>query len=91
MAPDPSSVTGVYYDRDSADRATTASVYRAAMAQMEHGITHAYLDVLGPQALDVASRGDYSVIFSTTSTIASGTTEVQLNNVARHVLGLPKG
>jgi alkylation response protein AidB-like acyl-CoA dehydrogenase len=77
--------------RDDPGRATAASVYRTAMAQMEHGVTHAYLDVLGPQALDAGSRGDYSVIFSTTSTIASGTTEVQLNNVARHVLGLPKG
>jgi alkylation response protein AidB-like acyl-CoA dehydrogenase len=77
--------------RDSADRGTAASVYRAAMGQMEHGITHAYLDVLGPEALDAGSGGDYSVIFSTTSTIASGTTEVQLNNVARNVLGLPKG
>ena len=77
--------------RDTPDRATAASTYRAAMGQMEHGITHAYLDVLGPQALDAESAGDYSVIFSTTSTIASGTTEVQLNNVARHILGLPKG
>jgi alkylation response protein AidB-like acyl-CoA dehydrogenase len=77
--------------RDSPDRATVASTYRAAMAQMEHGVTHAYLDVLGPSALEAGSRGDYSLIFSTTSTIASGTTEVQLNNVALHALGLPKG
>lgn len=73
------------------EQAGTASVYRTAMADMEHGITHAYLDVLGGNALDAESRGDYSLIFSTTSTIASGALEVQLNNVARHVLGLPKG
>jgi alkylation response protein AidB-like acyl-CoA dehydrogenase len=77
--------------RDTPQRAGAASIYRTAMAQMEHGITHAYLDVLGPAALEARSHGDYSVIFSTTSTIASGTTEVQLNNVARHVLRLPKG
>jgi alkylation response protein AidB-like acyl-CoA dehydrogenase len=77
--------------RDDPDRSVAASTYRASMAQMEHGVTHAYLDVLGPQALEEQSRGDYSLIFSTTSTIASGTTEVQLNNVALHALGLPKG
>jgi alkylation response protein AidB-like acyl-CoA dehydrogenase len=85
-----------YVAADQAYRATpgqplAASVYRAAMAQMEHGISHAYLDVLGAGALEAASRGDYSLIFSTTSTIASGTTEVQLNNVARYALDLPKG
>jgi alkylation response protein AidB-like acyl-CoA dehydrogenase len=58
---------------------------------MEHEITHTYLDVLGTEGLSGDSRGDYSLIFSTTSTIASGTTEVQLNNIARHTLGLPKG
>jgi alkylation response protein AidB-like acyl-CoA dehydrogenase len=77
--------------RDSPDRATAASVYRTAMGQMEHGVTHAYLDVLGAESLTYESAGDYSVLFSTTSTIASGATEVQLNNVARNVLGLPKG
>jgi alkylation response protein AidB-like acyl-CoA dehydrogenase len=77
--------------RATPEQAGSASVYRTAMAQMEHGITHAYLDVLGAAGLEESSRGDYSLIFSTTSTIASGTLEVQLNNVARHVLGLPKG
>ncbi|HVW42189.1 MAG TPA: acyl-CoA dehydrogenase family protein [Amycolatopsis sp.] len=77
--------------RDSPEQAQAASVYRASMAQMEHGITHTYYDVLGTQALSGDSLGDYSLMFSTTSTIASGTLEVQLNNVARHVLGLPKG
>jgi alkylation response protein AidB-like acyl-CoA dehydrogenase len=77
--------------RDTPEHSTAASVYRAAMAQMEHEITHTYLDVLGTEGLSGDSRGDYSLIFSTTSTIASGTTEVQLNNIARHTLGLPKG
>jgi alkylation response protein AidB-like acyl-CoA dehydrogenase len=76
--------------RDSPDRSVVASTYRASMAQMEHGISHAYLDVLGPQGLSEGSRGDYALVYSTASTIASGTTEVQLNNVALHALGLPK-
>jgi len=76
--------------RDSPDRASAASVYRASVAAMEWGVSDAYLDILGPQALNETSWGDYALMFSTTSSIASGALEIQLNNVARHVLRLPK-
>lgn len=79
---------------ESARRAPSApgaaSIYRTAMADMEHGVSHAYLDVLGTRALLPDSAGDYALLFSTTSTIASGTLEMQLNNVARNVLQLPR-
>jgi alkylation response protein AidB-like acyl-CoA dehydrogenase len=68
-----------------------AATYRASMAQMELGAAHAYLDVLGPEALVEESRGDYQLVGGTLSTIGGGSLEMQLNNIAWFQLGLPKG
>ena len=74
----------------SAEFANLAAVYRASMAQMELGAAHAYLDVLGPGALAESSRGDWQLVGGTLATIGAGSLEMQLNNVAWHVLGLPR-
>jgi alkylation response protein AidB-like acyl-CoA dehydrogenase len=74
----------------SADFPSLAAVYRASMAQMELGAAHTYLDVLGPDALLESSRGDWQLVGGTLATIGAGSLEMQLNNVAWYVLGLPK-
>lgn len=78
-------------NRDLPERDTLASVYRAQMAQMELGTAHAFLDLLGSEALVKESRGDYQQKSGLLSTIGAGSLEMQLNNVARFALGLPKG
>ncbi len=74
----------------SADFPSLAAVYRATMAQMELGAAHTYLDVLGPDALLESSGGDWQLVGGTLATIGAGSLEMQLNNVAWYVLGLPK-
>lgn len=78
-------------DRDTPDRNTIASVYRAQMAQMEANTAHAFVDLLGAEALVSESRGDYQNKAGLISSIGAGSLEMQLNNVARFALGLPKG
>jgi alkylation response protein AidB-like acyl-CoA dehydrogenase len=75
---------------DSAEFANLAAVYRASMAQMELGAAQAFIDVLGPDALLATSRGDWQLAGGTLSTIGAGSLEMQLNNVAWYILGLPK-
>jgi alkylation response protein AidB-like acyl-CoA dehydrogenase len=78
-------------EHDRADRNDLASVYRVQMAQMEMGVAHAFLDLLGPASLLEESRGDYQLAGGLLSTIGGGSLEMQLNNVARFALGLPRG
>jgi alkylation response protein AidB-like acyl-CoA dehydrogenase len=75
---------------DSADFPNLAAVYRASMAQMELGAAQTYIDVLGPNALLATSRGDWQLAGGTLSTIGAGSLEMQLNNVAWYILGLPR-
>jgi alkylation response protein AidB-like acyl-CoA dehydrogenase len=75
---------------DSAEFANLAAVYRASMAQMELGAAQTFIDVLGPDALLTTSRGDWQMAGGTLSTIGAGSLEMQLNNVAWYILGLPK-
>jgi alkylation response protein AidB-like acyl-CoA dehydrogenase len=75
---------------DSAEFANLAAVYRASMAQMELGAAQTFIDVLGPDALLTTSRGDWQLAGGTLSTIGAGSLEMQLNNVAWYILGLPK-
>jgi alkylation response protein AidB-like acyl-CoA dehydrogenase len=75
---------------DSAEFANLAAVYRASMAQMELGAAQTFIDVLGPDALLTTSRGDWQMAGGTLSTIGAGSVEMQLNNVAWYILGLPK-
>jgi hypothetical protein len=46
--------------------------------------------VLGPGALAESSRGDWQLVGGTLATIGAGSLEMQLNNVAWYVLGLPR-
>jgi hypothetical protein len=57
---------------------------------MEMGAAHAFLDVLGPNALLNTSRADYQLISGIVSTIGGGSIEMALNSVARSQLGLPR-
>jgi alkylation response protein AidB-like acyl-CoA dehydrogenase len=75
---------------DSAEFPNLAAVYRASMAQMELGAAQTFIDVLGPDALLTTSRGDWQMAGGTLSTIGAGSLEMQLNNVAWYILGLPK-
>jgi alkylation response protein AidB-like acyl-CoA dehydrogenase len=68
-----------------------ASIYRVALAQMEIGAAHAFMDVLGAEALQTSSRGDYQLQAGILSTIGGGSIEMALNSIAWHQLGLPKG
>jgi alkylation response protein AidB-like acyl-CoA dehydrogenase len=68
-----------------------AAVYRTAMIQMELGAAHAFIDVLGPAALVESSGGDHQLMAATLSSLGGGSLEMQLNNVARYELGLPRG
>jgi alkylation response protein AidB-like acyl-CoA dehydrogenase len=76
---------------ESNEYSNLAAVYRVALAQMEIGATHAYLDVLGPDSLTETSRGDYQLISGILASIGGGSLEMALNSIAWHTLGLPKG
>jgi alkylation response protein AidB-like acyl-CoA dehydrogenase len=68
-----------------------ASIYRVALAQMEMGAAHAFMDVLGSEALQTTSCGDYQLQAGILSTIGGGSIEMALNSIAWYQLGLPKG
>jgi alkylation response protein AidB-like acyl-CoA dehydrogenase len=75
---------------ESPEYSNLAAVYRVALGQMEMGAAHAFLDVLGPNALLNTSRADYQLISGIVSTIGGGSIEMALNSVARSQLGLPR-
>jgi alkylation response protein AidB-like acyl-CoA dehydrogenase len=68
-----------------------SSIYRVALAQMEIGAAHAFMDVLGVEALQQTSCGDYQLQAGILSTIGGGSIEMALNSIAWYQLGLPKG
>ena len=75
-------------DEDS--RRPMAAVSRSVTGPMEARVAHACLEVLGSAGLARRSAAERQLISGTTSSIAAGSLEVQLNLIARH-LGLPKG
>jgi alkylation response protein AidB-like acyl-CoA dehydrogenase len=68
-----------------------AAIYRVALAQMEMGAAHAFLDVLGIDGLLDTSCADYQLFSGILSTIGGGSIEMSLNGIAWYQLGLPKG
>jgi len=76
---------------ESTDYPNLASVYKASSSQMAIEASQAHLMVLGAEALLESSEGDYELISSIESGIGGGSLEMQLNNIAWYVLGLPKG
>lgn len=77
--------------KDSPQRSVVASVYRVAVTTTESVVAQAFTELLGGEALIHESRGDFQVKTGLVSSIAAGSMEIQLNNVARFGLGLPKG
>jgi len=71
-------------------RRPTAAVSRAVTGPMESRVARACAEVLGPAGLEQGSVAERQLVWGTTSPIAAGSYEVQLNLIARH-LGLPKG
>ncbi|HVM64018.1 MAG TPA: acyl-CoA dehydrogenase family protein [Acidimicrobiales bacterium] len=71
-------------------RRPVAAVSRAVTGPMESRVARACLEVLGPAGLERGSVAERQLVWGTTSPIAAGSYEVQLNLIARH-LGLPKG
>jgi alkylation response protein AidB-like acyl-CoA dehydrogenase len=69
----------------------TAYVARAAMVQAERAVAESAMDVLGAEALQEGSLADTQFRGSLAAGLAAGSYEVQLNLVARLLLGLPKG
>jgi alkylation response protein AidB-like acyl-CoA dehydrogenase len=68
-----------------------SSIYRVALAQMEIGAAHAFMDVLGTEALQPTSCGDYQLQSGILATIGGGSIEMALNSIAWYQLGLSKG
>jgi len=75
----------------SSSYSNLASVYRVALALMEIGLSHVFLDVLGAEALLETSRGDYQLASGLVASIGGGSLEMALNSIAWYQLGLPKG
>ena len=69
----------------------SASVYRVAAAATELAVAQAFGDLLGTEAFVDESRGDTQWTLGLTAPVAAGALEIQLNNIARFGLGLPKG
>jgi alkylation response protein AidB-like acyl-CoA dehydrogenase len=75
----------------SRDYPNHAAVSKAAAAQMASDAAQAHIAVLGAEALLEPARGDYQLISAIESGIGGGSLEMQLNSIAWHVLGLPRG
>jgi len=75
----------------TADYPNLASVYKASGSEMGAEASRAHIDVLGTAALLETARGDHQLIAALEAGIGGGSAEMQLNNIALHVLGLPKG
>jgi alkylation response protein AidB-like acyl-CoA dehydrogenase len=71
-------------------RRPMAAVSRSVTGPMESRVARACLEVLGPNGLVRNSPAERQLVWGTTSPIAAGSLEVQLNIIARH-LGLPRG
>jgi alkylation response protein AidB-like acyl-CoA dehydrogenase len=67
-----------------------ANAARVAGTRAERAVSELALEVLGPAALDSASLHDAHFRLAMTAGVAVGATEVQLDLVARRLLGLPR-
>jgi len=67
-----------------------ASVSRAITGPMEREVEWACQSILGDQALAGGTEADRQVVTGTTSMIAAGAYEVQLDLIAKNVLKLPR-
>jgi alkylation response protein AidB-like acyl-CoA dehydrogenase len=76
---------------DESGRRPLAAVSRALTGPMEGVVAAACLEVMGERGLARRSPAERQSTMGTTSTIAAGSLEVQLNLVSRLVLNLPKG
>jgi alkylation response protein AidB-like acyl-CoA dehydrogenase len=67
-----------------------ANLARVAMVEAERLVGRLAGDLLGPAGLETGTIADSSLRKSMAAGVAAGTYEIQLNIVARQVLGLPK-
>jgi alkylation response protein AidB-like acyl-CoA dehydrogenase len=67
-----------------------ANLARIAMVEAERLVGRLAGDLLGPAGLETGTIADGSLRKSMAAGVAAGTYEIQLNIVARQVLGLPK-
>jgi len=79
-------------ERDSGKDGTRGGSYmaRVAVGILEPSVNRACHEMLGPVALTEDSPAAFQLPNAITAPIAAGTLEIQLNLVARVVLGLPK-
>jgi alkylation response protein AidB-like acyl-CoA dehydrogenase len=68
-----------------------AAVSRSVTGPMEMKLASTCLDLLGEESLPEGSIAERQLLMGTAAPIAAGSLEVQLNLIARHALGLPKG
>jgi alkylation response protein AidB-like acyl-CoA dehydrogenase len=69
----------------------SANLARVAMVESERLVGRLAADLLGPAGLESGTLADTALRKSMAAGVAAGTYEIQLNMVARLVLGLPKG
>ena len=67
-----------------------ANVARVAMVDAERLVGRLAADLLGPAGLESGTIADSALRKSMAAGVAAGTYEIQLNMVARRVLGMPK-
>ncbi len=67
-----------------------ANVARVAMVDAERLVGRLAADLLGPAGLESGTIADSALRKSMAAGVAAGTYEIQLNQVARRVLGMPK-
>ncbi len=76
--------------RDPLGARPLASVSRSITGPMEREVEWACLEILGDQALASGTEADRQVVTGTTSMIAAGAYEVQLDLIAKLSLDLPR-
>ncbi len=76
--------------RDPLGTRPLASVSRSITGPMEREVEWACLEILGDQALATGTEADRQVVTGTTSMIAAGSYEVQLDLIAKLSLDLPR-
>jgi alkylation response protein AidB-like acyl-CoA dehydrogenase len=74
----------------SQPQSPNANLARVAMVEAERLVGRLAGDLLGPAGLETGTIADGSLRKSMAAGVAAGTYEIQLNIVARQVLGLPK-
>lgn len=67
-----------------------AYVYRAASVRAERAVMELGIELLGPDSVETDSLADRQLRWGMTAGVAGGSAEMQLNTIARLVLGLPR-